>query len=856
MRTILGIFVFLMMTVLANASPITAPAFKQDQHVYVVPKGFDPPFIGGQAGINELEAAAKKLHFPFYIVLVQEIPGSTAESVGNALNGLATDWQNQGTGFDTSVSQVFLLAYSAKTANLLAGSKFERDLGFVQEKHLPYMNIFKTSMQGKRKDPKGGLIAMMPAIDEYLFDQTDTTRIAERAEQARKAAEAQLLQNARSMLDNQIARLSDLLEEKSYLPSDVSGYEASLRKAREVRQKDIPADMQSMATSAKSSADTLSKYVDQKKSEESARQFKTFLSWLALCFTIAGLIGFVVIRLLLLVKLRKRYKNAVAPLDQQVTNAQGNFMNFFNERDDLVVMKHVMGKTKTLFDQVTAEVDSIYSAIRAMELHILRCNELAAKATFFTFAPLRKALLDLDGEFTFNTGVLNKADLFGSETKVIKVTPTTFSKDLQRRYATSIDSWKRLKAAAAIRLTAAETAFPSTNLDEMFRIADQHSIPRRWLQDHPLFGDDASDQALYSSLNSGKNEDPLTYLEKIEELKVKEAVISNHLNRLVNAVKLVTSSRFDTSPMTFGSVVEAQDNPQVTFNEARLEDDKFTGRLASRDKVEDIEEQARDVANLYRKTKEQEATLKAAVESVNHQIARVEAQQSKTIETRAVAMNESARGMKLYTNCNASKFIMDGDKYIEAANRALGKARERLSENRHLNARRNADEAVELLNKAAREFDQAVKHVKALDEQKQAFKQKLDGMSSRRAKALESIKKHGGKTDSTPDFVRPTLRGETEDYRRLLEDLEQQEAVWAAAELSAKRAYEAAELARQEALAAAQRAADAAEAEVRRSHSHSHTTWSSPSSGNDTTSSVSWDSSPTTIDTTSSVNWD
>lgn len=555
-------------------------------------------------------------------------------------------------------------------------------------------------------------------------------------------------------------------------------------------------------------------------------------------------------------KLKKTFEDAVAPFDQQVTNAQGNFMNFFSERDDLVVMKHVTGKTKTLFDQVTAEVDSIYSAIRAMELHVLHCKALAGKATFFTFAPLRKALLDLDGEFNFDTGVLNKADLFGSETKVIKVTPTTFSKDLQRRYAATIDSWKRLKAAAAIRLTAAETAFPSTNLDEMFQVADQHKIPRRWLQDHPLFGDDASDQALYASLNSGKNEDPLTYLEKIEELKVKEAVISNRLNRLVSAVKLVTSSRFETSPMTFGSVVEAQDNPQVTFNEARLEDDKFTGRLASRDKVEDIEEQARDVANLYRKAREQEATLKAAVESVNHQIARVEAQQNKTIETRAVAMNENGRGMKLYTNCNASNFIMDGDKYIEAANRALGKARERLSENRHLNARRNADEVVELLSKATREFDQAVKHVKALDEQRQEFKQKLDGMSSRRATVLENIKKHEGKTDSVPDFVRPTLRGETEDYRRLLEELEHQEAVWAAAELSAKRAYEAAELARQEALAAAQRAADEAAAEVRRSHSHSHTNWSSPSSDNDTSSSISWSDTSPSSDTSSSVSWD
>src|SRR3990167_2539247 len=157
------------MTALA-AGPVEAPALKKGKFVCAVPSSFDPPTIG-RRGMDEINAEASKLHYPFYVVLTQELNGAGDPDVlaKAASDGLAADWAARG-GFKTATSQIFVLSYNPRKYAFLAGSKFKNELGFEKSAHDPYLELFKQFMRGPPKDPVGGIIAMMTAVDEYLWD--------------------------------------------------------------------------------------------------------------------------------------------------------------------------------------------------------------------------------------------------------------------------------------------------------------------------------------------------------------------------------------------------------------------------------------------------------------------------------------------------------------------------------------------------------------------------------------------------------------------------------------------------------------------------------------------------------------
>lgn len=159
---------------------VTLPKLKTGQHVYVIPQNFDPPLIG-QAGLKEIEAAAAKLHYPFFVVLVKDLPGGTDQAAASLVDGYAADWTTAFPSiYDPLKSQIFVLTYNPRKFRFLAGSQFKNRLHFEKDAHKPYTDLFVQSVSGTPKDPKSGIINMMRAIDAYLFEHTDPQRLAAR----------------------------------------------------------------------------------------------------------------------------------------------------------------------------------------------------------------------------------------------------------------------------------------------------------------------------------------------------------------------------------------------------------------------------------------------------------------------------------------------------------------------------------------------------------------------------------------------------------------------------------------------------------------------------------------------------
>ncbi|KPJ86194.1 hypothetical protein AMJ57_00310, partial [Parcubacteria bacterium SG8_24] len=599
------------------AAPLSIPEWREGQHVYVVPEGWRPPLFGPR-DLQELERAAAALRFPFYVIIAQRLEGGGDGDrlAAEAIDTIAQRWTERAADFDVSQSQLFLLSFEPRKYRFLTGTRWKAELGFERSAHRPHTALFERSVKGTPKDPKGGILALMRSVDAYLVDQTDPARIAARQEAERRAVEARRLRDARGALDSRILTLAGLLDGPAdYLPADTAPYRDLLAKAKRIRQADDPGEMLAFADSMRSSIDTLSTYVGERRGEARARWWAGFVKLLVGGLLLFGLIFFLVRRWRKYASLKASFVRSCAEWKERVGNASVKYVEFHNELSEMRSYLTLEGETKELADRVAQEVDRIFMAVKAMESHVGRCQLLAVKAGFFRIDPLKRATERLEGEFSFDTEQLNPEELFGGSTKVITVVPQRFVEELKERFRKSMADWKTLKEATRLWRVPAKKLFPQDRLDEMIIQATEHGIPLRWLQDHPLFGDDAADQEVYDRLDRKNDSDPVAFFRGLEELRDKERQVGERLDRLVEAVGLAADRRL-SAPADPGIALEPDDDPAVTYDKALREDHVFAGLLASRDDPEEVMSQARAVRAFYVKCAEQTATILKAKETV------------------------------------------------------------------------------------------------------------------------------------------------------------------------------------------------------------------------------------------------
>lgn len=949
---------FLLPTMALASGPLPAPALVKGQYVYTIPPDFDPPLVK-RAGLEDLNNAVKTLHFPYYIVVIRDLPGSGDEAARThaATDGLAADWTEAG-GFDPSVSQVIVLSYNPRKLGLLAGGKFKNELGFERDAHRPYLEIFKRSITGTPKDPKGGIIAMTKAIDDYLFDQTDPTLLAARKEAARVEAERQaeaeklaqaerVMQNARAELSNQIQRLQDLLDMKEDLPEDASSYVELLAKAKTVRSKDEPesmvqftgsmrptvglleatvighkhaatalseqigrmsillekkeslpkdvaayetalktakevlrashtAPMNETAQVLKTSANKLVEEIDVIETAQAREAFARFMKWAVLILSLLAAAAYYVHRRMEYVRLQKQWKALVETWNERITNATTRYVDFYTDRDKCSRLEKATGKTRDLYASVTASVDEIFALVQAMGVNLGKYQLIAEKATLFNTKPLVQAIAELESTFKFDTGQLNQADLFGNQTKILDVNPDQLMKDLQKKFEGTVEGWNMLKAASEVLYLTVREVFSHAKLDTLFELVHQHKVPERWLRTHPLFGDDASDVKFWEELTALRNNDPVAFLERVKEEQEAEAVLESRMLELVHAMETSRGNRIEQSPDTDGVVCDPDDDPMITFQSARQEEDRLAGLLASGDHVSEIQEQATKIVALYKKCAHQTAVIASAKTGADEAFVRMHAARQKAMDIVPSAEHAVASASSVHSNVSSAEAMLKAAAdFLAEADRVLEKAMRQQSEKRFLNARITAEKAVSAFDKVTDAYKQAIRICEDLDQKKRAFESQLARMDSNRQAAEQKIAGYGRSSSLTyraPKFDASSAL----DYIALQRQLDEQQAVWdrearAAqhaheAELERQRQARAAEARRQrelqeaaEAAARAERrrrqeAADAAEeaAAAARRSSYSHSSSYGSSYGGSSSSSSSWGGSDSS---SSSSSW-
>ena len=873
-----AIFAFLVAALLLPVSAfanghLAAPALVKGQFVYTIPADFDPPLVR-RAGLDELNEAVKSLHFPYYIVVVRDLPGSGDESMRthDATDGLAADWTDAG-GYDPSVSQVIVLSYNPPKLGLLAGAKFKTELGFEREAHRPYLDIFNRSVRGTPKDPKGGIKAMVKAIDDYLFDKTDPTLATARTEAARVeeakrveeevfAQKERVMRNARGELSNQIQRLqslldskddlpadassykelltkaiavrsqddresmvqfagsmkpmvdvldsamsahkaaateleqqrlriSALLEKKEYLPKDVSSYRTALANATTVYGESLTAPMNAAAQSLKVTADKLSGEIDQIETAARNEAFKSGAMWALLLLLIPGLGVWYFYKRLKYIGLQKEWIALRVKWEERITNATVRYVDFYTDREKFARLEKATGKTGALYASVTASVDEIFSLVQAMGTNIGKYKLLAASASLFNTKPLLDAITQLESTFKFDTGQLNQADLFGSQTKVIEINPDNLMKDLKAKFDTTVYGWNKLKEASELLYTTVRESFSHKKMDELFELVRAAGIPDRWLRTHPLCGDDASDDKFWDELTNLRNNDPIAFLERVKELKAAEVELEAQIQTLVKAVAFAKTGRIEASPDMDGVVCDPDDDPMITFHSARHEEDVLAGLLASSDDETQISNQAKVIRDLYKLCASQTATLASAKQGTDEVLVRVHAARKALDELTKSAHARVLDAKKVHSNTEtADAAVKSGDEFFAEADRVLEKALRQQSEKRFLNARATAEKALAAFDKVKGAYTKAIDICVDLDAKKKAFEQNLTRMDANRQAAEQKAAQYGRATSFT--YRAPKFNASSAlDYMALQRQLDEQQAVWDQEARSAQRAYEA-----------------------------------------------------------------
>lgn len=834
--------VFLVTLALDAARASDYPPFVATRHVRTVPEGWVPPAIGADA-LARLEELLGRMRRPFYAVIVDELPGvGDPDARAQALtDGIAAAWTTE--GYDAATSTVFALSFSPRKYSLLVGAKWRAELGLEGAALDPYIDHFIQRARGTPSDPAGGIGALAAALDEEIFDRTDPGRIAERVVAAENAAREEAI----GWLGQKIGEGDRALADPTYLPADAERYRARIARARPLLESN---DSEAINREARSlDADLAPLYTaiaDARAAADRAAMIRGGLTLLAIVLVFVALAFFFVRR----AKLRHRRDAFAALADvwgDRIRNAAGRYVEFYGKRDGILGLLELEGKTAQLLNQVTTEVDAIYSSVAAMEAHVKAAQDKAARARWYRLKPIDQALAEIEQPFDFDTGVLNEADLFGPATKMIKIDPGALSAELEARFAASLDGWKQLESAAELRFHEAAALFPQDLLDAQLARAKAWDIPARWLGAHPLFGDDASDKTVWETADGWRWKDAVAYLEAIEQLRGKHDELVGVMDRLVAARESVAAVRLDRlPPLPGGTRFDAPDDPADTIEDARAAEARLEQLIVHVGALDEVEAEARSTVELYRKTAEQVVQIEDSVRRAAPEIDAAQRLQDLAKDRVAAASVEADRVAGIHRNSRAKSMVGVAEKRWRNASIAVSEARQKLTQARHLDAWRLAERAKQAFEEARSEAEQAIAHVDQLEQTRFAYETRLADTERIRAQRQDEVRRWNGDERLLPFEPEPTDPGRGPfDYVALTAALDAALESWVASVRRAKAAWEAAERRRREAEEAA-RAARIREA-ARRSHS-----WSSSSSSSSSRSFSSFSSSSRSSSSSSS----
>lgn len=860
---------------LAVPGPLATPALKEGQYVYTVPDGFDAKGIGA-SGVEEIQAAAKALHFPFYVIIADRIPALTGDQIQDArahgytesgddlvaayaVDKLAEDFANT-PFYKADTSTVFLLSYTPRKYRMLAGSKWKTDLHLERDALVPFHDHFKHAVSGTPKNPKGGIINTMRAFDDYVFDQVDPERIAARKKaEAEAAAEAErrahdvAVGKAKSALSALVAQSKTLLGgDAEFLPPDTKILSAAIKEIENgpywnSEYDDLPAITKATGT-LQAAYDPVKAFYDKKESDHTmmvlGNVFWTFVFLVAL-----GFAAFLYIqRRKEFTALRDQFNREYEAWSERVRNAGSKYVDAYADRDNIIGLGNTTGKTKALWDSLSAEIDDIWLGVKALEDHFERCKEWASKATMFRMNPLRVALSELEAPFDFDTGVVNKDELFGGETKTIRIDPKAFAKSLKDRFKKNQASWDTLKEAAEIRFVAAIEKFPHTTLNDIYKEAADLGIPVQWYSDHPLAGDDEADAKVWADADKVRSSDPIAYHDVLADLHAKEKTVVDRHKRLVAACKTVKDAEPTIVDLPDTKYGNPADDPRITLSHFRDLSVDFTGALASNALGKDpanIESRAKALVEKANEYREKAAKVCRVVAEIEKDLAQLKGTDLSALKAKVNDKYRKACGV--HRKAMLVEDTIKTAEDLEAAGWANVKRAEQLvAEGRHMDAWRKTSDADEYFANARKVYGKAEEAIFTLDKARDRYIAEVGQYNTFSGLMEKTVKKYKGSfkpVNYVPvvDLAGPLdYAAEMDNLNAAKARLERQARDARAAEEARLAAIRAEEDRRERARRRAEEEAEEAEERRRRSYS-SYSSYSSSSSSSYSSGS-SWDS--------------
>ena len=791
------------------ATPAPPPLVAK-QFVYTEPADYTPDGLSALQ-IQQLNGELANLHFPFYVVIYKDTPELDSDDRGYArTNGFQGDektqrievttsrlmerWAANEATYNPGTTSVFVMGFNPRKFAWHPALNWKNNLGLDQRAQDPYTQEFLRAAKTKPVDYGRAIANLARKLDDFAFDQTDPARIAQRAEIQRQENEARRLQAAQGALDTKILHLAELLKDPEYLPADTDSYKGTLAKAKGVRATNEPNLMLAEAETMKGTVAVLDKYVTEAKSAARAAFHLLAVKWATgflLVFTLAAL----------MLRRRRDQKRLIAEYQDEfskwatmVKNARNRWFELYFKRDDIIGLGKVTGKTAALRATTTKAVDDILVRIEAMGGNLKSIATLFGKGHYLNFRPLKQALASLDAPFTFDTGVINEADLFGGETVTMIVNPRMFADETKALFAASIEGWNRLKKAAQERHGAVEEDFPHSNIDQMFVDAQEHKLPERWFSEHPLFGDDAADAHFYQGLAAIRDTDPLAYVEKLEELRRAESHLMLKMRALVTVRERVTTARVETAfcPAIEKTVVSPDDDPIVTIAQARQAEDKLEGLFVTATSTDEVQSQCDTVVTLYRKCTQQGAELKSAILGCRNALEKAKAvgKEAEVALNGATARVGGARSL-FKRLAPAEGDLQTARSFIEKGTRKVQDALKAIEATRHLAARRLADEAVNAFTQAIQASNAAMSHVSNLEKERVTFLERAGGLSQVRNGFARKMKELGNHARPLAAVNVQMPESGPADFAILIGTLNAQESSWRAECRRSEEAYEA-----------------------------------------------------------------
>lgn len=872
--------------------PLPAPSLKDGRHVHVVPDGWSPPGIG-QPGLDRIEEALKALHFSFQVVIAHSIPHLTVDqqrdaaehgyvergddlTAAYAIDQLAADWAVAEPSAWTDTTSVFLLAYDPHKYRMLAASRWKNELGLEKDALTPFMSPFIMAVKGTPKDPTGGITRTAQGFDDHVFDQTDPVRVAERARQAevarQEAEKADKINRAylaeerakKELADAQAAHANALADAQKLLGDDQDTLPdaSQLRKmVQTMAANDPPADVRALSTET---AALTALYAPVLKAHDDIVIAK------ATTFTVHFLQGLifglvVVVAFQILRKRRRRLGSLRQTLDQVLTTrrkgvmaAAGRFVDAHGERDAMTSLADCTGKTKELWDWIAAELDDIWTGIKALETRLDQIQAMAAKGSFFNLKALDDAIRAVDAPFEFDTGKIQKDELFGSETKTITVKPKSFMDDLDGRFKALRAKWFDLGTVANLRLKSGVQLFPHDALTAMIDRAQGFSIPLAWLSDHPLAGDDAADAKVWAELSALARTDPVACQDKVIALGSKSAEVDRRLESLAELVyqvgKLPDVTKIDDL------VLKPIDDPMLAQGHVDDAKARFRTLLETAAADKDLPAVQAQVAKII------ELSLKAVgpAEVARNAVAGIDAAIKDAEDAEPDAQPAERRfAAALSVHSDQSLLVVKGNitsatTLITGGRAELARARSCQQAKRTLDAFRHAVVAKHQYESAYKALQATIRAIDALDEARADYLAREACLGKLRQDAAGRLAALGVGGPGLPVWVAPvdTNQGPI-DWVFVQAGIKAHEAVVARRIQEAQAAHDRAEAQAAEAAAkaarAARRAADeAAESRRRASYSSYSSDYASGSSSYSSGSSYSSSSSSSSYDSGSS----